>query len=81
MAFAVTAPPPLKTSTSSVAGVVRVGVQFVAVVHALAPEAFAATTATERRAAIRGNALVLDALRFAISDACWAAIQRFYGRG
>jgi hypothetical protein len=53
---------------------------FAAVARSLAPTALAAPTANERRARIRASARMLDALKFGVSDACWTALRRLYGR-
>ncbi len=51
-----------------------------AVAHAVCPDAYAAANPDARRAAIRANPMMLESLRFAITDACWSTVQRFYGR-
>jgi hypothetical protein len=60
----------------------RAGVVFArdlrAVAASLAPEAAAATSIDQRRAIIAASDAMLDALRFAASDACWSLCRRLY---
>ena len=60
----------------------RCGVVFArdlrAVAASLAPEAATATTIDQRRAIIAASDAMLDALRFAASDACWSLCRRLY---
>jgi tetratricopeptide (TPR) repeat protein len=52
-----------------------------AVARSACPDVFTAASAEERRAGLRASMLVVEALRFATSDACWTASKRLYGRG
>jgi hypothetical protein len=50
------------------------------VAQRVAPEAVAAPSVEERRRLLAANAAVVDALRFAASEACWAAHRRVFGQ-
>ena len=50
------------------------------VAHVVAPEALAAATVEDRRRALGANGAMVDALRFAASEACWAAHRRVFGQ-
>ena len=52
-----------------------------AVARSACPEAFAAATAEARRTQLRASLLIVEALRFVTTDACWTASKRLYGRG
>ncbi|MCW5804987.1 MAG: tetratricopeptide repeat protein [Deltaproteobacteria bacterium] len=46
----------------------------------LCPTGMSARTAEERKARIRATQQMVDAIHFAMSDACWTAIRRLYSR-
>jgi hypothetical protein len=50
------------------------------VAQIVAPEALATASLDERRRALAQNGAMADALRFAASEACWAAHRRVYGQ-
>ncbi len=50
------------------------------VAQRLAPDLVAATTIEERRRALAANPAMVEALRFAASEACWAAHRRVFGQ-
>jgi hypothetical protein len=46
----------------------------------LCPTGMSARTAEDRKARIRATQQMVDAIHFAMSDACWTAIRRMYSR-
>jgi hypothetical protein len=48
--------------------------------RSLSPKLVQARGKQEARAAVAGNELLGDALRFCVSDACWTAHARLFGR-
>ncbi|MEJ7603826.1 MAG: hypothetical protein WKG01_38425 [Kofleriaceae bacterium] len=51
-----------------------------AVARSACPEVFTGASAEDRRAKLRANLLIVEALRFVTTDACWTASKRLYGR-
>jgi hypothetical protein len=49
------------------------------VAQVIAPDALAATTLDDRRRMLAAHGAVVDALRFAASEACWTAHRRVFG--
>jgi cellulose synthase operon protein C len=48
--------------------------------RSLAPKAMASARAEERKILLSSNELLAEALRFCVSDACWAVHHRLFGR-
>jgi tetratricopeptide (TPR) repeat protein len=51
------------------------------IAHVIAPEVVVAEGVTERRRAALASGPLREALKFIVSDACWTAHRRLYGRG